>query len=95
MTEYEKVGPSVNIELSGNTTQSARIAVLTDGTSSTAEILVENEYGGFDVMGRGVARRRKGDTRQPELGTRLAIGRALKHAASSYEEHLRKRGYEL
>lgn len=57
-----------------------RANVITDGTSTYVEIL---DLDG-DVIGRGEARRRKGETRNEDLGIYLATARAFQDAARYY-----------
>jgi hypothetical protein len=53
-----------------------RVIIITDGTTTTAEILVRRRQ-----LGVGTARRRKGDRRDHELGESLALERAFRVAA--------------
>jgi hypothetical protein len=57
------------------------VEVISDGTTTTVQL-------GYDggIVGHGVARRRKGETRNPAVGIALATARALRDAADGYEE---------
>lgn len=65
------------------------VAVALDGTTSLVEI--SDDHG--DIVGVGVARRRKGDRRDVNLGAALAMARAFQDASDNYakvaEEMLR------
>lgn len=65
------------------------VAVALDGTTSLVEI--EDDTGA--IVGVGVARRRKGDRRDTNLGAALAMARAFQDASDNYakvaEEMLR------
>lgn len=68
------------------------LVVLSDGTITTAEV-IQREYDPYrgrseNQVGWGVARRRKGDRRDPDLGVRLAVSRAFRDAAEKIEERL-------
>jgi hypothetical protein len=64
--------------------------VFRDGTITKAEISFEDV-----VIGQGIARRRKGDPRNPELGDRLAIARAFSAASSLYYGLAGEMGHDL
>jgi hypothetical protein len=53
------------------------ISVSSDGTKTTAKVLVDGYFGGKAVVAEGKARRRKGESRNPELGYALAVSRAI------------------
>lgn len=72
-----------------------KVFVLTDGTSTVAEITVDNQYGYPETVGVGTSKRRtwttphgrsKGDPRNPEIGVALAMSRAFKAAADHFEQ---------
>lgn len=72
-----------------------KIRVWTDGTSTVAEVVqIDPAYGDLS-RGRGVARRKRGDRRNPGIGVSLAVGRALKDAAERLERALNQEGYTL
>lgn len=74
------------------------IRVVQDDRVTVAEIVVQDTSDPFDkggVIGRGVARRRKGDRRQPGYGITLAILRAFREAVKTAERSLLERGYEV
>ena len=72
-----------------------KIRIFTDGTSTVAEVVQGSDMWGDHVRGRGVARRRKGDKRREEIGTSLAVGRALRDAVERIEKGLIAEGYTL
>jgi len=53
-----------------------------DGTNTV--VLIKDEYG--TTVAQGWSRRRKGDTRNQELGTAIAAARAFREAADVYAE---------
>lgn len=69
-----------------------KIIVLADGTTTSVEIVQSDIHpfsGRVDYsLGSGVARRRKGDPRDPELGIKLAMARAFQNAAEKIVETL-------
>jgi hypothetical protein len=63
---------------------------MTDGTTTLVQIIFRdpvNMIGGPMVIGQGIARRRKGDSRNPTLGSALAFQRAH---AMAYEYYSRE-----
>ena len=66
------------------------VEVYSDGTTTEARIQAADVDG---YIGRGVARRRKGERRDPDLGLALAMARAFFDLADGYmkvaEEKLR------
>lgn len=86
----------LNPRLRTNKPDETKLVVVTDGTSTMAEIVVVDEFGEERLVGRGKARRRKGDRYSKEVGDFLATGRAFKHAYEAVEKHLKENGgYEL
>ena len=70
------------------------VTVLQDDDSITyAEVTVRVGRGAPYVIGRGVARRRPGDTRDSGLGELIAVARAFKAAHASTLRELDARGY--
>lgn len=59
----------------------------TDGT--TTEVIIRNPENPTTYIGRGVARRRKGDPRNVEVGHTVALARALRDMADVLESGLR------
>lgn len=59
----------------------------TDGT--TTEVIIRNPEDDTTYIGRGVARRRKGDPRNIEVGHTVAMARALRDMADAIEAELR------
>jgi hypothetical protein len=89
--------PTVNENLSHQRAQIRLYAeILSDGT--TTQVEVSDRYSDryfWKSWSRvaphrvvAVSRRRKGDPRNPELGARLAIARALRSLADEYEKDL-------
>lgn len=62
------------------------ISVSSDGTKTTAKVLVEGIFGQKAVAAEGKARRRKGEERNPELGYALAVSRAINALAEKETE---------
>lgn len=56
-------------------------SAVTDGTLTTVELFDPDDD---ELLGRGVARRAKGDTRNPDLGVALATARAHEGAAQYF-----------
>lgn len=86
--------PRVNKDMGATPDDKFNIYVVTDGTSTYAEISQEGTFG-REPIGIGVARRRKGDKRREDVGMRLAVGRAMKVAVERIENALNKKGYTL
>lgn len=59
----------------------------TDGT--TTEVVIRNPEDATTYIGRGVARRRKGDPRDIGVGHTIALARALRDMADGIEAELR------
>jgi hypothetical protein len=73
--------PSSNVALSyGEDKWSTEIRG--DGTNTV--VLIKDEFG--VTVAQGWSRRRKGDTRNQELGTAIAAARAFQEAAETYAE---------
>lgn len=66
------------------------LSVATDGTKTTARVLVDGVFGGKSLIAEGKARRRKGEARNPELGYALAVSRALAVLAEREAENTGK-----
>jgi hypothetical protein len=75
-------------DLSGGT-EEWELDFVYDGTLTRVQV-IDNEG---EVVSEGVARRRKGDTRNEELGLALATSRALRDAADFYLDAAREYGY--
>lgn len=68
--------------------ESYYIRHMTDGTTTLVQIVYTDPYGiagGSQVIGQGSARRRKGETRNPALGSALAFMRAHAQAYEYYK----------
>jgi hypothetical protein len=61
------------------------VVLATDGTNTICEVIINTERG-RTVAGRGIARRRKGDKRDADVGSALALARAFQQAADNYRE---------
>lgn len=59
-----------------------RVEIAADDQSTLVEIY--EPTGGDDPLGSGVARRRKGDRRNTDLGVALAMARAFRDASDRY-----------
>ncbi|MGW6255458.1 dsRBD fold-containing protein [Streptomyces sp. NPDC055085] len=70
------------------------VRVVTDDTSTIAEILFADDEGPAS-LGVGTARRRKGDRRDSDLGWKLALGRAFQDAANGIAAELAVDGHTL
>jgi hypothetical protein len=90
------IGPSVGSTELGFS-EDVFMRIISDGTTTVATVVErsDNPFASERARGRGVARRRKGDPRNPALAATLAVGRALRDASNQAEEVLRKNGYEL
>lgn len=61
---------------------------LTDGRTTLVQIVYRDPHnltGGPQIIGQGASKRRKGDTRNPALGSSLAFMRAHQAAVEYYE----------
>lgn len=85
--------PHINPEVQANFSQKVAVQIVTDGTSTRAELLVENHAGVMEPVGTGVARRRRGDRRDSQAGLTLAFARALGDAYGTYRTLLADQGY--
>ena len=70
-----------------------RTVRLTDGRNTIIDIQLRDPFaaGGWVSVGLGVARRRKGDARNADLGVDLALYRALADAAERHREEFARR----
>lgn len=59
---------------------------LEDGRNTVTEIHMRDRFGEWGGLSTGLARRRKGDRRDPELGGALSLYRALVHLAERHRE---------
>lgn len=59
------------------------VSVTLDGTTTLVEI-TDDDYD--KIVGSGIARRRKGDRRDNDLGVALAMARAFQNASDNYAE---------
>jgi hypothetical protein len=76
-------------QLTINSTDEFHIDIVSDGTVTVAEVRfrdTSDPFGGWTTVGKGQARRRKGDTRNERLAYRLAAVRALKEAVKGLSE---------
>lgn len=71
-----------------------RITLLTDGTTTAAEITAKGPFGAPLAIGKGQSRRRKGDTRNDGVGELLALARTFEDAAKNARAELAALGYE-
>lgn len=81
-----------------NFQEAYELRVVQDDRTTVAELVVrdtEDPYSKAGVIGRGVARRRKGDRRDPGFGINLAVLRALRASVKTAERHMVERGYEV
>lgn len=69
------------------------IVLLTDGTTTEAEITAKGPFGAALAIGRGKSRRRKGDPRNPAVGELITLARAFENAAANAREELAAMGY--
>lgn len=77
------------------TTTAYEVNVLSDGTTTHAEINVKfSPFSSLHVLGEGVARRRKGDRRDRDLGELVALRRAFNDAAMNCLREIEARGYD-
>jgi hypothetical protein len=70
-----------------------RITVLSDGTTTEAEITAKGPFGSPLAIGKGKSRRRKGDTRHDGVGELLALARTFESAAKNARAELAALGY--
>lgn len=66
-----------------------RVEVAQDDTHTVVHLVRDDS-----VIATGRAKRRKGDTRDSELGLSLATMRAFRALAAREKEHLKRRGFE-
>jgi hypothetical protein len=71
-----------------------RITVLSDGTTTAAEVTAKGPFGAPLAIGQGQARRRKGDPRKDSVGELLALARTFENAAKNARAELAAMGYE-
>lgn len=69
------------------------INVVTDGTTTEAEVTVKGPFGAALAIGRGKSRRRKGDPRKNQVGEILALARTFESAAKNARAELSALGY--
>lgn len=69
------------------------INLLTDGTTTTAEVTAKGPFGAPLTIGRGTARRRKGDPRNTPVGELLALARTFEDAGRNARKELEALGY--
>lgn len=69
------------------------VAVVTDGTTTKAEITVKGPFGTPLAIGKGESRRRKGDPRKENVGELLAMARTFEDAAKNARRELDAIGY--
>lgn len=75
-------GPTLIDHLVGQ--MSMQVDTYTDGT--TTEVFIIDPEDATKALGRGVARRRKGDPRDVQVGHELALARALRDMADDIEK---------
>jgi hypothetical protein len=59
---------------------------MTDGRTTLVQVVYRDISGALDVVAYGTAQRRKGDPRNPKLGSALAFMRAHQAAANYYAD---------
>lgn len=69
------------------------VAVVTDGTTTKAEITVKGPFGTPLAIGKGESRRRKGDPRKENVGELLAMARLFEDAGRNARKELDALGY--
>jgi hypothetical protein len=69
------------------------IIVLSDGSTTEAEITAKGPFGAPLAIGRGASRRRKGDPRNPAVGELLALARTFENAGKNARKELAALGY--
>lgn len=69
------------------------ITVLSDGTTTSAEVTVKGPFGTPLRIGGGQSRRRKGDPRRGDVGELLALARTFENAAKNARSELDALGY--
>jgi hypothetical protein len=78
-----------------SSTSAYEINVLSDGTTTVAEVNVKfSPFSSLHVLGEGVARRRKGDVRNRDVGELLALARAFSDAYGNCIAELEARGFD-
>lgn len=70
-----------------------RITVLSDGSTTEAEITAKGPFGAPLAIGKGTSRRRKGDPRNPAVGELLALARTFENAGKNARRELEAMGY--
>lgn len=76
-------------------TTAYEVSVLSDGDVTVAEVNVKfSPFSSLHVLGEGVARRRKGDPRNRDVGELLALRRAFGDAAMNCLRELDARGFD-
>jgi hypothetical protein len=69
------------------------IVVLSDGSTTAAEITAKGPFGAPLAIGKGESRRRKGDPRNPAVGELLALARTFEDAGRNARKELEALGY--
>lgn len=69
------------------------ITVLSDGTTTAAEVTAKGPFGAPLAIGKGQSRRRKGDQRHDSVGELLALARTFEDAAKNARTELAALGY--
>lgn len=69
------------------------ITVLSDGTTTAAEVTAKGPFGAPLAIGRGQSRRRKGDPRNEAVGELLALARTFEDAGRNARKELEALGY--
>lgn len=69
------------------------ITVLSDGSTTAAEITAKGPFGAPLAIGKGESRRRKGDPRNPAVGELLALARTFEDAGRNARKELAALGY--
>lgn len=70
------------------------VTVVSDGDTTHAEVNVKfSPFSSLHVLGEGLSRRRKGDTRDRDLGELIALKRAFDDASANIVKEIAARGY--
>jgi hypothetical protein len=70
-----------------------RLTLLSDGSTTQAEVTAKGPFGAPLAIGKGQSRRRKGDTRNDGVGELLALARTFEDAAKNARAELAALGY--
>lgn len=72
------------------------ITVVSDGDTTHAEVNVKfSPFSSLHVLGEGLSRRMKGDTRDRDLGELIALRRAFLDAGENILKEIAARGHDI